>query len=80
MPIDVESLTNTLAYFYYTHTYLAIGLAAAVVLLALFRPKAMLKTAGVVLALAGAVYFFTLFVDMAGSGRSQKSDMIHKVE
>ena len=45
-----------------------------------FRPKAMLKTAGIVLALAVAVYLFTLFIDTAGTGRSHKKEMIHTVQ
>jgi hypothetical protein len=80
MPSVLNSLADTIVNFYYGHTYLTIGLAAVLVLLSLFRPKAMLKTAGIVVALAAAAYFFTLFIDMAGTGRSQKNEMIHKIE
>jgi hypothetical protein len=79
MDMDIESLVSRLTDFYYSHTVVAIGLAVVVLLLVCFRPKAMLKTAGLLLALAVAVYFFTLFIDMAGSGRSQKKEMIHTV-
>ena len=77
--MDIESLVSRLTDFYYSHTIVAIGLAVILLLLVCFRPKAMLKTAGLLLVLAVAVYFFTLFIDMAGSGRSQKKEMIHTV-
>ena len=77
--MDIESLVSRLTDFYYSHTIVAIALAVVVVLLICFRPKAMLKTAGIVLAFAVAVYFLTLFMDMAGSGRAQKKEMIHTV-
>ena len=57
-----------------------IAIGVAVVLLVCLRPKAMLKVVGILLIFALAAYAFTLVVDMAGSGRSQKSEMIHKVE
>lgn len=78
--MDIESLTSLLTDFYYRHTIFAIGLAVVILLLACFRPKAMLKTAGILLAFAVAVYFFTLFMDMAGSGRAQKKEMFHTVD
>jgi hypothetical protein len=80
MPIELENLAAHLAYFYHTYPIVMIGLATGLGLLAIFRPMATLKTTGIVLALAVAAYCFTLFVDMAGTGRSQKKTMIHKVE
>ena len=77
--MDFEDLFHHLANFYYGHTVVAIGVMVVVGLLIVFRPKAMLKTVGLLLALAVAVYFFTLFMDMAGSGRSQKKEMIETV-
>ncbi len=79
MDMDLENLVSRLSDFYYSHTVVAIGLGVVLLLLICFRPKAMLKTAGLLLALAVAVYFFTLFIDMAGSGRSQKKEMIQTV-
>ncbi|MBC2737219.1 MAG: hypothetical protein HF981_22840 [Desulfobacteraceae bacterium] len=80
MLIDFENLLTRLTSFYYGHTIVAIALAVALLLLIFFRPKAMLKTAGIVLALAFAVYLFTLFIDTAGTGRSHKKEMIHTVQ
>jgi hypothetical protein len=77
--MDLESLFGNLTDFYYSHTVVAIALGVVLLLLACFRPKAMLKTAGLLLALVVAAYFFTLFMDMAGSGRSQKKDLIETV-
>ena len=80
MPVDLKNLPAYLTNFYYSHTIAAISLAVVLLLLICFRPKAMLKTAGFVLAFAVAAHFFTLFVDMAGTGRSQKIEMIRTVE
>jgi len=80
MPVDLKNLPAYLTNFYYSHTIAAISLAVVLLLLICFRPKAMLKTAGFVLAFAVAAHFFTLFVDMAGTGRSQKTEMIRTVE
>ncbi|MBL0712619.1 MAG: hypothetical protein JJV98_02855 [Desulfosarcina sp.] len=77
--MDFEGLLTHLTDFYYSHTIIAIGLAVVLVLLICFRPKAMVKLAGILLVFAVAIYFFTLFMDMAGSGRSQKKEMIHTV-
>jgi len=80
MPIDLESLFAQLTNIYHSHTIPAIAAVVVLFLLICFRPKALLKTAGVVLALAVAVYGFMLAMDMAGTGRSQKQEMIQKVE
>jgi len=80
MLIDFENLLTQLTSFYYSHTIVAIALAVVLLLLIFFRPKAMLKTAGIVIALAVAVYLFTLFIDTAGTGRSHKKEMIHTVQ
>lgn len=77
--MDPADLFSLLTDFYDRHTVVAIALGVVLLLLICFRPKAMLKTAGLVLVLAVGVYFFTLFVDMAGSGRSQKKDMVETV-
>ena len=80
MSIDFESLSTYAQQFYYNHTIAAIALAVVVIILFCFRPKAMLKVAGLILALAVAAYIFSLAIDMAGSGRAQKKEMIHTVE
>jgi hypothetical protein len=77
--MDLASLFTLLTDFYYRHTVVAIAMGVVFLLLVCFRPKAMLKTAGLVLALAVAAYFFTQFLDMAESGRSQKKDMVETV-
>ena len=78
--MDLSRIVNHIVGFYYGHTAIAIAIGVAIVLLVCFRPKAMLKVVGILLIFALAAYAFTLVVDMAGSGRSQKSEMIHKVE
>jgi amino acid permease len=80
MLTDFENLLTRLTSFYYSQTIVAIALAVVLLLLIFFRPKATLKTAGIVLALAVAVYLFTLFIDTAGTGRSHKKEMIHTVQ
>ena len=80
MHIDFENLLTRLTSFYYSHTIVAIALAVVLLLLIFLRPKATLKTAGILLALAVAVYLFTLFIDTAGTGRSHKKEMIHTVQ
>ncbi len=78
--MDLESLATYIRYFYHDHTIAAIALGAAVVVLFFFRPKGMLKVVGLILAFAAAAYLFSLAIDMAGSGRTQKKEMIHTVD
>ena len=80
MIIDLENLLKPLIHFFSSHTTALIGLAAVLLFLVWFRPKAMLKVAGLIAAFALAAYMFSLAVDMAGTGRSQKKEMVHKVE
>jgi hypothetical protein len=40
----------------------------------------MLKVVGLILAFAVAAYLFSLAIDMAGSGRTQKKEMIRTVD
>jgi hypothetical protein len=77
--MDFETLLIDLTDFYYHHTMVTIGLAVVLLLLVCCRPKAMFKTAGILLAFAVAVYFFTLFIDMGESGRAHKKEMVHTV-
>jgi hypothetical protein len=79
MLVDFENLLTQITSFYYSHTIAAIALVVVLLLLICFRPKAILKTGSIILALAFAVYLFTLFIDTAGTGRSHKKDMIHTV-
>jgi hypothetical protein len=78
--MDLESLATHIRYFYFDHTIAAIALGAAVVVLFFFRPKGMLKVVGLILAFAVAAYLFSLAIDMAGSGRTQKKEMIRTVD
>ena len=80
MLIDLENLLRPLIHFSSGHTTALIGLAAVLLFLVWFRPRAMLKVAGLIAAFALAAYMFSLAVDMAGTGRSQKKEMVHKVE
>jgi len=80
MPIDLENLLVRLIHFSSGHTSVVIALSAVLLFLVCFRPKAMIKVVGLIAAFALAAYFFSLAVDMAGTGRSQKNEMVHKVE
>ena len=77
--MNMENLIIYLSDFYYRHTTVAIGLGVVLALLIVFRPKAMLKTAGMIVALAVVAYLLSLAIDMAGSGRSQKERAVQTV-
>ncbi|MGD9098723.1 MAG: hypothetical protein PVF97_11595 [Desulfobacterales bacterium] len=77
--MDIDNLVAYLTDFYYSHTVVAIALVVVIVILVIFRPKAMLKTAGMIVALAVVAYLMSLAIDMAGSGRSQKEEAIQTV-
>ncbi len=74
--MNFDHLIVHLTDFYHGHTILAIVLAVVIVLLICFRPQAMLKTIGILAALAVVVYSLSLAIDMARSGRSHKKEMI----
>ena len=74
--MGIDNLIVHLTDVYYSHTVIAIALAVCLVLLVFFRPKAMLKTAGMILTLAVVAYIMSLAIDMAGSGRSQKEEAV----
>lgn len=78
--MTVESLVTYLHSFYYDHTIAAIVVGVAVILLICARPKAMLKVAGLILAFLVVAYLSSLAIDMAGSGRAHKSNMIHTTD
>ena len=80
MPIDLENLLARLIHFSSGHTTAVIALSVALPFLVCFRPKAMIKVVGLIVAFTLAAYFFSLAIDMAGTGRSQKKEMVHKVE
>ncbi len=74
--MGIDNLIVHLSDFYYNHTVIAIALAVCLVLLVIFRPKAMLKTAGMIITLAVVAYIMSLAIDVAGSGRSQKEEAV----
>jgi len=78
--MNLENLATYIRQFYFDHTIAAIAVGVAVIVLFCFRPKAMLKVAGLILAFVVAAYLFSLAIDMAGSGRAQKQEMIHTVD
>ena len=78
--MDFESLATYIRYFYYDHTIASIAVGVVLVVLFCFRPKAMFKVTGLLLAFVLAAYLFSQAIDMAGSGRAQKNEMIHKVD
>ena len=78
--MNLENITTYLRSFYYDHTIAAITVGVAVIILFCVRPKAMLKVAGLILAFLVVAYLSSLAIDMAGSGRILKKDMIHTAE
>jgi hypothetical protein len=78
--MDFENLATYIRYFYYDHPVVAIALGVSVVILFFFRPKAMLRVVGFLLIFAVAAYLFSLAIDMAGTGRTQKKEMIRTVD
>ncbi len=77
--MDIGNVVVHFTDFYYRHTVIALALAVVIVILVIFRPKAMFKTAGMIMALALVAYLLSLAIDMAGSGRSQKEDAVQTV-
>jgi len=78
--MTLETLVTYLRSFYYNHTIAAIAVGAAIILLVCLRPKAMLKVVGLILAFLVVAYLSSLAIDMAGSGRAPKRDMIHTAD
>lgn len=79
MPSRFQTFLSHLTQFYYAQPILAIALGVVLIVLICFRPKAMLKLAGIVLVLGVVAYFFTQFIDVAGTGRTQKKNLIETV-
>ena len=78
--MNLESLAAHIRYFYYDHTIASIAVGVVLIGLFCFRPKAMFKVAALLLAFVVAAYLFSQAIDMAGFGRTQKKEMIHKVD
>ena len=64
--------------FYYTSPYLALAIGAALLLFVLFKPKAALKTIGVLLILALLIYSFSFLGNSASTGMHSKKQMINQ--
>jgi len=76
--MDLDNLFRLVNNFYYTHTYAAIGIIAAIVIVALLKPK---QTAKALLILVGVVvvgYILYLIGGALWSGFSDKNQMLHK--
>jgi hypothetical protein len=78
--MDLDHLAQIAANFYYAHKMGVIIGAAALIILILLKPKPMLKTIGLLLAIAVAVYIVMLIIDVIFSGVEVKEKMIHKSE
>jgi hypothetical protein len=78
--MDLESLAAYVRYFYYDHTIASIAVGVVLIGLFCYRPKAMFKVTALLLAFVVAAYLFSQAIDMAGFGRAQKKELIHKVD
>ncbi len=77
--MDIDYLIAHIREFFFGHSVIAIVIAVVIALLVIFRPKAMLKTAGMIMTLAVAAYLLSNTIDMADSGRSLKEKAVQTV-
>jgi hypothetical protein len=76
--MELSELARIAVNFYYAHKmWVLIGVGVLVVL-TLIKPKPMLKTLGILVGIALAVYIVMLIWDMTFSGVALKEKMIHK--
>ena len=64
--------------FYYSHTYLALAIAAGLLLFIYLKPKAAFKTVGILLLFIGTIYFFSLLGKSSSTGMNSKKQMINQ--
>ena len=76
--MDLSELARLAVNFYYDYKMVVIIGAVVLVVLILIKPKPMLKTLGILAAIAVAVYIVILIGDMIFSGVGLKEKMIHK--
>ena len=78
--MTVDDLTRIVMNFYHTHTIAAICVLAGLGILLLIKPKPVLKTIGVLVALCVVGYILYLLFDALFSGISGKKTIIHKFD
>jgi hypothetical protein len=78
VPMDLHELTQLAVNFYYDYKWVVIIGAAILLLLVILKPKPMLKSIGILVGIAVAIYIVMLIGDMIFSGVEVKEQMIHK--
>lgn len=76
--MDLDNLFRLVNNFYYTHTYAAIAIIAAIVIIAFLRPKQTIKTVLFLLAVIAIGYILYLVGGAVWSGFSNKSQMLNR--
>ena len=74
----LEKLITLLTNFYQAYTPYAIGILVVLVILYIFKTKAMAKLTGLVLALVVVIYIAGLFMDGVENSSEKKKGMIEK--
>ncbi len=76
--MDLNELSRIAVNFYYDYKLFVIIGAGVLLVLILLKPKPMLKSIGILLGIAVAVYIVILIGGMVFSGVELKEKMIHK--
>lgn len=74
--MDVDNLLRIVNNFFYTHTYVAIGIIAALAIITFLKPKQTIKTVLILLGIIAASYILYLISGALWSGFSDKSQML----
>jgi len=76
--MDLDNLFRLVNNFYYTHTYAAIGIIAAIAIIFLLKPAKMTKFVLILLGVIALGYILYLIGGALWSGVSDKHQMFHK--
>ena len=76
--MNLDNIFRIVSNFYYTHTYVAIGILAALAILTLWKPKKVLKTVFFIILGIAAAYILYLVGSAVWSGITGKEQMLHK--
>ncbi|MDZ7832440.1 MAG: hypothetical protein U5L07_11870 [Desulfobacterales bacterium] len=76
--MDLDNFLRLVNNFYYTHTYAAIGIIAALAIIALFKPKQTVKALLIIAGVVAVGYILYLIGGAVWSGFTDKNQMLHK--
>ncbi|MBS3759801.1 MAG: hypothetical protein KGY61_14180 [Desulfobacterales bacterium] len=76
--MDLDELIRIANNFYYTHTYVAIGVIAALAIITFLKPKQTVKAVLILIGIIAAGYILFLISEALWSGFSDKSQMLDK--